>query len=162
MYYFSVLLYSSQWRISWVFPREKGTSSRGSHLFLSICNGYGYFGKGFRCCVRASQFRPHPLCITLLVTHLSFADDVLIFFGGSESSLDGIMTVLHQLYIASGLQLSLLKSQLFLDGNNIHLVQSLATDFGISQGSLPVRYLGLPLLPHKMRPSDYQPLIEKG
>lgn len=32
-------------------------------------------------------FRPHPKCTAPLVTHLSFADDVLVFFDGSANSL---------------------------------------------------------------------------
>lgn len=39
--------------------------------------------------------------------------------------------------------------------------RELASRFGISQGSLPVKYLGLPILPHKLRPIDYQPLLDK-
>lgn len=38
---------------------------------------------------------------------------------------------------------------------------SLASHFGIVNGSLPVRYLGLPLLPHQIKPKDYQPLLDK-
>ncbi|CAA7061787.1 unnamed protein product [Microthlaspi erraticum] len=104
---------------------------------------------------------PHPFCKDPLVTHLSFADDVLIFFDGSENSLRGILQVLKEFEGTSGLALSLQKSCLFLDGNNLDLTRQLASTFGLVHGSLPVRYLGLPLMPHKLRPQDYQPLIDK-
>lgn len=111
--------------------------------------------------VRADRFIPHPRCHVPLVTHLSFADDVLIFFDGSERSVEGILEVLNSFYLDSGLQLSLAKSRIFLDGNNQSLIASLASTFQITLGSFPVRYLGLPLLPHKMRPRDFQPLLDK-
>lgn len=41
-------------------------------------------------------FQPHPKCLAPLVTHLSFADDVLIFFDGSESSAAGILRILDE------------------------------------------------------------------
>lgn len=34
-------------------------------------------------------------------------------------------------------------------------------EFGLTQGSLPVQYLGVPLIPHKLRLQDYKPLIDK-
>ncbi|CAA7058378.1 unnamed protein product [Microthlaspi erraticum] len=107
------------------------------------------------------SFRPHPLCFDPLITHLSFADDVLIFFDGSEDSLRGILHVLKDFEGTSGLALSLRKSCLFLVGNKPVLTQQLASLFGLVHGSLPVRYLVLPLMPHKLRPQDYQPLIDK-
>lgn len=108
-----------------------------------------------------NKFRPHPLCRDPLVTHLSFADDVLLFFDGQVDSLEGIIQVLHDFYVASGLSVNLRKSFLFLDGNNMQQTTSLASHFGFTVGSLPVRYLGLPLLPHKLKPSDYQSLLDK-
>ncbi|XP_023641338.1 uncharacterized protein LOC111831447 [Capsella rubella] len=91
----------------------------------------------------------------------AYDNDVLIFFDGSERSLTGILDTLLTFQRASGLGLNLKKSCLFLDGNNLVLARELATRFGMTQGSLPVRYLGLPLLPHKLRPQDYQVLIDK-
>lgn len=84
-----------------------------------------------------------------------------LFFDGSERSLHGILQILRRFYLVSGLDLNLRKSSVFLDGNNQIQTRHLATKFGVSRGSLPVRYLGLPLLPHKMRAQDYQPLLDK-
>lgn len=54
-----------------------------------------------------------------------------------------------------------MKSSLYLDGNNTNLTHQLTTRFHITHGTLSVSYLGLPLLPHKPQPLDYQPLIDK-
>lgn len=71
------------------------------------------------------------------------------------------MEVMKNFYDISGLEVNLQKTLLFLDGNNLPLLTEMATNTGLIRGDLPVRYLGLPLLPHKMRPQDYQPLIDK-
>lgn len=111
--------------------------------------------------VSQEVFKPHPDCYDPLVTHLSFADDVLIFFDGSSDSLRGIMQVLLNFQRKSGLALNLRKTKVFIDGNNVSDCQALATQFGLQQGTLPVKYLGLPLSPKKLSKRDYQPLIDR-
>lgn len=71
------------------------------------------------------------------------------------------MNILSEFQSASGLALNMRKSCLFLDENNQNSRRDSAGRFGLLQGSLPVMYLGLPLMPHKLRPQDYQPLIDK-
>lgn len=46
-------------------------------------------------------FRLHPQCVDPLITHFTFADDMLIFFDGSEFSLDGILEVLRNFYLVT-------------------------------------------------------------
>lgn len=84
---------------------------------------------------RENIFRPHPLCFDLLITHLSFTNDVLIFFYGSEQSLVGIINTLSDFHKVSGLALSVTKSCLFLAGNNQVLARALAAKFGLVQVS---------------------------
>lgn len=49
----------------------------------------------------------------------------------------------------------------FVNGNDQHSASSLATELDLVQGSLPVKYLGVPLMPHKLWSQDYQPLVDK-
>lgn len=111
--------------------------------------------------VQEGKFGAHPDCLHPLVTHLSFADDLLIFFDGSSSSLRGILSVLRDFQRRSGLALNLRKTCVFVNGNDDGVSSDMAAEFGISQGSLPVKYLGLPLLSRKARRMDYQPLLDK-
>ncbi|CAA7016344.1 unnamed protein product [Microthlaspi erraticum] len=108
-----------------------------------------------------NRFRPHPLCSNPLITHLSFADDLLVFFDGRAESLQGIFDILKDFQKISGLALSLTKTSLFLDGDNYQVTHDMAARFGIRHGSLPVRYLGLPLLPKKLSLQDCQPLLDR-
>lgn len=113
------------------------------------------FSKDLHSAILFGRVQPHPLCIDLLVTHLSFVDDVLIFFDGSDHYLAGILDVSKSLYFASVLDLNLQKSSLFLNGNNLQLSRDLSTRYGLSQGSLRLRYLDLPQLFHKLRSIDF-------
>ncbi|XP_024004030.1 uncharacterized protein LOC112081502 [Eutrema salsugineum] len=106
-------------------------------------------------------FQPHLLCISPLVTHLSFADDLLIFFDGSETSLIGILGILEEFKSISGLAINREKSFLFLDGGNLADHRDLCDRHGLALGSLPMRYLGVPLTSKKMTKHDYQLLVEK-
>lgn len=55
----------------------------------------------------------HPRCKCLLITHLYFADDLLVFTSVISSSLLGIKSILEKFYYVSGLGVSYGKSELF-------------------------------------------------
>lgn len=42
-----------------------------------------------------NRFQAHPLCVNPRLTHLAFADDLLVFSDGSLRSLTGITQILH-------------------------------------------------------------------
>lgn len=107
------------------------------------------------------RFGIHPECEAPLITHLSFADDLLIFFDGTAESLTGILQILEEFRQISGLKINRQKSELLIDGGSSSRCRDLATAMGIAQGALPLRYLGVPLSPKKMTRSDFQPLIDK-
>ncbi|CAA0382872.1 unnamed protein product [Arabidopsis thaliana] len=107
------------------------------------------------------SFIPHPMCDAPLVTHLSFADDILIFFDGSESSLCGILDSLDEFKAASGLGLNKEKSALFIDGGNFVLAHDISVRVGLQHGSFHVRYLRVPLTSKKLKKQDYQPLLDR-
>lgn len=102
----------------------------------------------------------HPRTSELKLTHLMFADDVMVFFDGSANSLHGISDCLDDFGSWSGLKLNRNKTEVYKTGLNSH--ESLAIDsFGFTSVSLPVRYLGLPLMSRKLRISEYDPLMQQ-
>ena len=58
-------------------------------------------------------FMYHPKCKKVNLTHLCFADDLLIFSKGNLSSIEGIQNVLKIFYQFSSLQLNYVKSEIF-------------------------------------------------
>ncbi|XP_010431573.1 PREDICTED: uncharacterized protein LOC104715904 [Camelina sativa] len=93
------------------------------------------------------------------VTHLAFADDIMVFFDGKLNSLSNITGVLHEFSAASGLHMNKSKTDLYLAGVT-QVETSLMASLGFNIGSLQVRYLGLPLMHRKLRLSEYRPLLD--
>ncbi|KAG7530870.1 Reverse transcriptase zinc-binding domain [Arabidopsis thaliana x Arabidopsis arenosa] len=102
----------------------------------------------------------HPRTSELEISHLIFADDVMIFFDGGGSSLQGIYETLDDFAGWSGLHMNRDKTQLFYAGLSQTESNALAS-YGFTVGSLPIRYLGLPLMSRKLKVSEYEPLIGK-
>lgn len=102
----------------------------------------------------------HPKTSNLNISHLMFADDVMIFFDGGSSSLHGINETLDDFAGWSGLNMNRDKTELFLAGVNEVESQAIA-NYGFTKASLPIRYLGLPLMCRKLKVSEYSPLVEK-
>lgn len=103
----------------------------------------------------------HPYCKDLNLTHICFADDVLVFSDGKKKSIEGILEVFQEFANMSGLNISLEKSTLFLAGVKEVESTAIIEQFPFKAGALPVRYLGLPLLSKKMAVDDYAPLIAR-
>ncbi|KAG7577371.1 Endonuclease/exonuclease/phosphatase superfamily [Arabidopsis thaliana x Arabidopsis arenosa] len=143
------------------FPGKKGLrqgDSISAPLFALVMDT---LSKQLDLATTSGRIQAHHLCVNPLVTHLSFADDILVFFNGQEASLIAILDVLAQFKSVSGLGINLSKSCLFLDGSNFDLISQISSRHNLTHGSLPIRYLGVPLLPSKLNASDYQPLIDR-
>ncbi|KAL9810210.1 putative reverse transcriptase zinc-binding domain-containing protein [Arabidopsis thaliana] len=107
------------------------------------------------------KFSAHPLCITPRLTHLAFADDLLVFSDGSQHSLLGISGILQTFHSFSGLDMNPSKSELFFGGYGDSEAAVIADLIGIRIGVFPSRYLGLPLNPTKLSLATLQPFIQK-
>ncbi|XP_010419362.1 PREDICTED: uncharacterized protein LOC104705067 [Camelina sativa] len=108
----------------------------------------------------AGYIQYHPKASDLSISHLMFADDVMIFFDGGHSSLHGICETLDDFASWSGLKVNKDKSQLFhggLENNGSLMLET----YGFPLGALPIRYLGLPLMHRRLRIAEYEPLLEK-
>ncbi|XP_010524744.1 PREDICTED: uncharacterized protein LOC104802714 [Tarenaya hassleriana] len=110
---------------------------------------------------QANEFALHSKCRSPLVTHLAFADDVMIFSQGSESSISKVMLILDAFGTYSGLRINKAKSELFLSGVEHLEADRICSAIGLPRGQLPVRYLGVPLSPKRLTREDYQPLLDK-
>lgn len=102
----------------------------------------------------------HPKTSELQISHIMFADDVMVFIDGGSSSLHGISEALDDFASWSGLQVNKDKTHLYLVGTN--QTEELAISrYGFPTCSLPIKYLGLPLMCRKLKIIEYEPLMEK-
>ena len=102
----------------------------------------------------------HPKCKKIRLTHLCFADDLMVFVDGHKRSIEGIINIFKEFAGRSGLQISLEKSTIYVAGISEPERAQILSSFPFATGQLLVRYLGLPLLTKQMTTADYSPLLE--
>ncbi|XP_013739623.2 uncharacterized protein LOC106442489 [Brassica napus] len=100
---------------------------------------------------RDKKFALHPGCQSIALTHLCFADDLMVYVEGTKESVEGVLLVFDEFAVWSGLSISLEKSTIYLAGTAEGEKRRILTDFPFAEGELPVRYLGLPLLTQAMK-----------
>lgn len=110
--------------------------------------------------VREKKFEYHPRCKAISRTHLCFADDLMVFVEGSKNSVEGALSVFAEIEAWSGLSISIEKSTLYMAGVPDSERSRILRNFPFAEGTLHIRYLGLPLMTQVMRKQDYLPLVE--
>jgi hypothetical protein len=107
------------------------------------------------------DFQFHPKCAELKLTHLCFADNLLIFSAAKLNSLRVIHDVLAQFEGLSGLKSNPTKSSVFVSGLPVSTKQELLDFLQVPEGSFPVRYLGVPLITSRLSAADCESLVSK-
>ncbi|XP_019229886.1 PREDICTED: uncharacterized protein LOC109210864 [Nicotiana attenuata] len=106
-------------------------------------------------------FKFHPRCAKLGITHLNYADDLLIFSRGDLNLVSHIQECFNHFSQVSSLQANLKKSSMYFGGvqqsTRVEIIQKL----GYTIGELPFKYLGIPLATKKLSLIQWYPLIEK-
>ena len=106
-------------------------------------------------------FDYHPKCKRIKLTHLCFADDLMIFTKGNLESIVGIQNVLRFFYSYSRLQLNSDKSEIFSSEIKGDLIEEIKRVTGFKVGTLLVRYLGVPLVTRRLSLKDCSNLVDK-
>ncbi|XP_018473851.2 uncharacterized protein LOC108845081 [Raphanus sativus] len=107
------------------------------------------------------KIKYHERCSTSKLTHLCFADDLLIFIDGSLESVQNVMQVLHEFELRSGLAVSVHKTSFFASGLSTQEIDTIKASTGMPYASLPVRYLGVPLCTRKISLVNCEVLIQQ-
>nr|XP_043612010.1 uncharacterized protein LOC122583697 [Erigeron canadensis] len=168
--------------VSWIMACVKSTK-----FFICLNGGiHGYFkgGRGLR---QGDPISPYPFtlvmkvfnlimckniresrdfgyhfgCKELKLSHLCFADDLLVFYKGNVESLNVIKSSLEEFAHVSGLTPNLWKSIIFFGSVNEEDKSDLLQVLPFKCGKLPVRYLGVPLLAKKLGTVDCKVLIDR-
>ncbi|GMJ14282.1 hypothetical protein HRI_005097400 [Hibiscus trionum] len=95
------------------------------------------------------------------VSHIQFADDLIVFAGASETQVQNIVRILRGFGLASGLRLNLDKSKLL--GVNVDpvILEKWAVTTKCSTENFPCTYLGLPLGIVRNSLKIWVPVVEK-
>ncbi|KAK4380929.1 hypothetical protein Sango_3017300 [Sesamum angolense] len=109
----------------------------------------------------APQFQHHWKCKDIGLVTLCFADDVLLFCKAHIPSLKVLTDTLNEFASLSGLKVNPAKSQTILSRAVQQDRQQILESVGFQEGSLPVKYLGIPLTSSRLTISDCRPLLDK-
>lgn len=143
------------------FPGEKGLRQGDSispYLFIMIMEVLSkLLGKA----VDEGGMTLHPLCQEPRITHLMFADDLLVFSDGSVQSVFGIKEVMALFKSWTGLEINPSKTEIFFGGYSTTESVIISDLAGFKVGSFPTRYLGLPLDPNRISFATLQPFLER-
>jgi mannosylglycoprotein endo-beta-mannosidase len=128
------------------------------YLFVLAMEGLGGI---IRRSIQDSTFHYHWRCKPNKLTHLCFADDLMLFCRADIDSVQVLKTSLDSFSMISGLNINLAKSSLYLSGIDANRKSTITGMLGIQEATLPVRYLGVPLLSSRLTHTDCIPLMER-
>ncbi|XP_013601581.1 PREDICTED: uncharacterized protein LOC106309044 [Brassica oleracea var. oleracea] len=103
----------------------------------------------------------HHNCRKIKLTHLSFADDLLIFIEGSIEYVQAVLQTLHEFELRSGLAVSYQKTSFFASGLSEAEISAIQVSTGMKCGTLPMKYIGVPLCAKKLTLANCEPLIQQ-
>ncbi|XP_062080350.1 uncharacterized protein LOC133785111 [Humulus lupulus] len=127
-------------------------------LFVLIME---YLTRSLQLAALSSPFRYHPMCKSLKLINLCFADDLLLFCKGYLPVVRAVKEVLDDFASATGLSINSDKSHVFFGGvSNIDRTR-IALELNLSEGSFPLNYLGVPMRPTKWKHEDCEVIIQK-
>ena len=92
---------------------------------------------------------------------LQYADDTILFSRIEEEYTRNLKSILIWFEQLSGMRINFHKSELILMNVELEAVHNLAYLFSCPVGTLPIKYLGVPLHYEKLSREDIQPLVDK-
>ncbi|XP_077226372.1 uncharacterized protein LOC143862931 [Tasmannia lanceolata] len=97
----------------------------------------------------------------LPISHLFYADDVMLFANASVANTIKIKECLDKFKNCTGLEANFNKSEIIFAGCNHRLKGLIRGVLQMNEGALPMKYLGLPLTSGRLTSGDCIPLISK-
>lgn len=97
----------------------------------------------------------------LEISHLAFADDLFILSSAIRNSVELIRNTMGEFSGLSGLRPNSQECNIFIAGMRDQEAEALSNILEMPKATLPVTYLGIPLIPTKLTYGDCQPIFNK-
>ncbi|GJY05164.1 RNA-directed DNA polymerase, eukaryota, reverse transcriptase zinc-binding domain protein [Tanacetum coccineum] len=108
-----------------------------------------------------SDFKYHFGCKEMKITHLCFADDLMVFCHGDYKSVKVIKKTIEEFSDYSGLHPNLNKGTIFFRGICEQERSVIINTIKFHVGKLPMKYLGVPLLAKCLGVAECKILVDK-
>jgi hypothetical protein len=128
------------------------------YLFVLAMEGLGGI---LHKAAQQTTFRHHWRCKPTNITHVCFADDLMLFCHADIGSIGVLRSSLDSFTKLSGLTINFAKSSMYLSGIDEGMQHTITNWIGIEQRTLPVRYLGIPLISTRLTNTNCIPLLER-
>ncbi|XP_056688387.1 uncharacterized protein [Spinacia oleracea] len=142
-------------------PAKKGLRQGDPMSPFLFTIGMEYLSRCLQSIAQQNCFKFHPRCKKLGITHMMFADDLLMFSKADKISVHVLFKAFTMFSSASSLAANLDKSNVYMGGVSDDDEISIRSGLGMLKGSFPFRYLGVPLTTRKLKYSDCRPLVDK-
>lgn len=119
------------------------------------------FSRMCRRAVHSRIFAFHPKCKKIGLSHLIFADDLLVFSHGNVDAVSVVTDLLGAFGEMSGLKTNEAKSCIYFGGVSQENQQVILERTGFTKGELPFKYLWVPLASSRITYAMCQPLLKK-
>ncbi|XP_074320818.1 uncharacterized protein LOC141657465 [Silene latifolia] len=143
------------------FPGKRGIEARDplSPLIFTLC--MEYLSRILVIVGQQEGFRFHPMCGYIRLNHLLFADDLLLFCKGNAVSIMWLLRGFSTFSATSGLVLNNVKTDIYFSGVSKELIEDIVKVSGFRIGTLPFKYLGVPISSKKISKFEGHKLIER-
>lgn len=108
-----------------------------------------------------SSIEFHPHCKLVGLTHLMFADDLIIFCKAKPIAVQLLMEAFKVFTSCTGLKANLDKSQIVFRGECTAMQKECLEVTGFAEGKLPLKYLGMPITASRLTKVECRLLGEK-
>ncbi|CAN1159944.1 LINE-1 retrotransposable element ORF2 protein [Linum perenne] len=143
------------------FPAKRGLRQgdpMSPYLFVIAMQGLDYL---FAEATAKSLFQYHPQCKNIKLTHICFADDLLVFTKANVTAVTQVREIMDHFHLVSGLQLNPDKSDLYMAGVSRTIAGQIVAVAEFREGQLPMKYLGIPISAGKLSKADCRGLVDK-
>ncbi|XP_074265975.1 uncharacterized protein LOC141588431 [Silene latifolia] len=120
-----------------------------------------YLNRMIKYVVTRWPFQFHTLCKATRLNHLVFANDLLMFCKGNAQSIMLLLRAFSSFSQASGLTMNTSKSEVYYNGVGQQLKEDIHQATGFVKGSMPFRYLGVPIQAGRLTKTECNILSEK-